>query len=189
MEHRFGAHLAQPSRRPSTVIGKINRAHCGMSEHVVIVDVLKYAVVERERRFVVAGIPEGVTHTLDIEDYYIEHTRLRLRRVMAADASFTRKLGHKVRLGRGASAIACTSMYLDEEEWNVLLTLPHWILHKTRHIVERDGVVVVIDALDDGTLLAEIDDGDSAPGPVPIWLDVLQDVAHDEAWTGASRAC
>jgi hypothetical protein len=27
-----------------------------MSEHVLIVGVLKYAVVERERRFVVAGI-------------------------------------------------------------------------------------------------------------------------------------
>ena len=159
-----------------------------MSEHVFMVDVLKYAVVERERRFVVAGIPEGVTQTLDIEDYYIEHTQLRLRRVMAADGSLTRKLGHKVRLGQGASAIACTSMYLDDEEWNVLLTLPHRTLHKTRHIIEKDGAVVAIDALDDGTLLAEIDDGDSGPVPVPIWLHVLQDVTHDEAWTGASRA-
>jgi hypothetical protein len=80
-----------------------------MSEHVLMVDVLKYAVVERERRFVVAGIPEGVTQTLRIEDYYIEHTRLRLRQVTAADGSFTRKFGHKVRLGQDASAIACTS--------------------------------------------------------------------------------
>ena len=79
-------------------------------------------------------------------------------------------------------------MYLDEQEWNVLLTLPHRTLHKTRHIVERDGAVIAIDALDDGTLLAEIDDG-STPRPVPTWLDVLQDVTHDEAWTGVSRAC
>jgi CYTH domain-containing protein len=172
----------------SPPLGLLTLTTSGISEHVFMVDVLKYAVVERERRFVVAGIPEGVTQTLRIEDYYIEHTRLRLRRVMAADGSFTRKLGHKVRLGQGASTIACTSMYLDEEEWNVLLTLPHRTLHKTRHIVERDGAVIAIDALDDGTLLAEIDDGDSAPGPVPIWLDVLQDVTHDEAWTGASRA-
>ena len=171
-----------------TILGTIDRADRGMSEHVFMVDVLKYAVVERERRFVVAGIPEGVTQTLGIEDYYIEHTRLRLRLVTAADGSFTRKLGHKVRLGHGASAIACTSMYLDEQEWDVLVTLPHRTLHKTRHIVEREGALVAIDALDDGTLLAEIDDGDSPPGPVPIWLDVLQDVTHDEAWTGASRA-
>jgi CYTH domain-containing protein len=159
-----------------------------MCERVFMVDVLKYAVVERERRFVVAGIPEGVTQTLRIEDYYIGHTRLRLRRVMAADGSLTRKLGHKVRLGQGASAIACTSLYLDEQEWDVLLTLPHRTLHKTRHIVEREGAVVAIDTLDDGTLLAEIDDGDSPPGAIPIWLEVLQDVTDDEAWTGASRA-
>jgi CYTH domain-containing protein len=131
-----------------------------------MVDVLNYAVVERERRFVVAGIPEGVTQTLRIEDYYIEHTLLRLRQVMAPDGSFTRKLGHKVRLGQGASAIAYTSMYLDEEEW--VLTLPHRTLHKTRHIVERDGAVVATDALEDGTLLAEIDDGDSAPSGVSM---------------------
>lgn len=154
-----------------------------------MVDVLKYAVVERERRFVVARIPDGVTHTARIEDYYIEHTRLRLRRVTAADGSRTLKLAHKVRLGQGASEIASTSLYLDDKEWDVLLTLPHRTLHKTRHIVERDGAVLAIDALDDGTLLAEIDDGDQAPGPVPIWLDVLQDVTLDEAWTGASRAC
>jgi hypothetical protein len=34
-----------------------------MSEHVFMVDVLKYAVVERERKFVVAGIPDGACMT------------------------------------------------------------------------------------------------------------------------------
>lgn len=159
-----------------------------MSEHVLMVDVLKYAVVERERRFLVTGIPAGVTHTFRIEDYYIDHTRLRLRRMIASDGSAERKLGHKVRLTQGPSAIACTSMYLDDQEWDVLVTLPHRTLIKTRHIVERDGTVLAVDELDDGTLLAEIDDGDSAPGPLPTWLDVLRDVTHDEAWTGASRA-
>lgn len=99
-----------------------------------------------------------------------------------------RKLGHKVRLGQDGSAIACTSLYLDEREWDLLLTLPHRTLYKTRHIVERDGAVVAIDALDDGTLLAEIDDADAERGPVPAWLDVLQDVTQDEVWTGARRA-
>jgi|BarGraNGADG00312_1021997.scaffolds.fasta_scaffold48461_2 hypothetical protein len=51
-----------------------------MSEHVLIVDVLNYAVVERERRFDVAAIPEGVTQTLRIGDCFIEPTRRRLRR-------------------------------------------------------------------------------------------------------------
>ena len=153
-----------------------------------MMDVLKYAVVERERRFVVASIPEGVTRTLRIEDHYIENSRLRLRRVTAADGSHVYKLCHKVRLGQDASAIACTSMYLDDQEWDLLLTLPHRTLRKTRHIIDRDGLVVAVDALDDGTLVAEVDDADSAPGPVPTWLDVLQDVTRDEAWTGANRA-
>ena len=151
-------------------------------------DAPKYAVVERERRFVVASIPEGVTRTLRIEDHYIENSRLRLRRVTAADGSHVYKLGHKVRLGQDASAIACTSMYLDDQEWDLLLTLPHRTLRKTRHIIDRDGLVVAVDALDDGTLVAEVDDADSAPGPGPTWLDVLQDVTRDEAWTGANRA-
>jgi CYTH domain-containing protein len=153
-----------------------------------MVDVLKYAVVERERRFLVAAVPEGVTRTVRIEDHYIENTRLRLRRVTAGDGSLVRKLGHKVRLGQDASEIACTSLYLDEQEWDLLVTLPHRTLYKTRHIVERDGLVVAIDALEEGTLLAEIDDADLPPRPVPAWLDVLHDVTHDEAWTGGFRA-
>lgn len=153
-----------------------------------MVDVMKYAVIERERRFVVAAIPEGVTRTLCIEDHYIENTRLRLRCITAVDGGVVHKLGHKVRLGEDASAIACTSLYLDDKEWELLLMLPHRTLRKTRHIIERDGAVAAVDELEDGSLVAEIDDSDSAPGPVPTWLDVVQDVTQDEAWTGASRA-
>jgi CYTH domain-containing protein len=54
--------------------------------------------------------------------------------------------------------------------------------------VTRDEVTVAIDELDDGTLLAEIDDQDRTPVPVPSWLDVLQDVTDDEKWTGAQLA-
>jgi hypothetical protein len=65
-----------------------------------------------------------VTRTLLIEDHYIENTRPRLRRVTAADGSFVRKLGQKVRFGQDVSAIACTSIYLDEQEGDVLVALP-----------------------------------------------------------------
>jgi CYTH domain-containing protein len=159
-----------------------------MSEHVHMPDLLKYAVIERERRFLVATIPEGVTRTLWIDDHYLQGTRLRLREITAADGSVERKLGHKVRLGEDASEIACTSVYLDEDEWELLRRLPTRQLRKTRHIVDRDGVVVAIDELDDGTFLAEIDDGDSAPVPVPDWLKVIREVTHDEAWTGSALA-
>jgi CYTH domain-containing protein len=62
------------------------------------------------------------------------------------------------------------------------------VVTKRRHHLERDGVQAVVDELEDGTLLAEIDDGDRPPSPVPSWLDVIADVTGDEAWTGGDLA-
>ena len=149
---------------------------------------LKYAVVERERRFLLARLPDGVTETREIVDRYVDGTRLRLREVRAADGSMVRKLGHKVRLGEGPAAVACTSLYLDDEEWAVLVALPARFLRKRRHLVHRDGLVVAVDEHEDGTLVAEIDDGDRPGGGVPSWLDVVADVTDDERWTGAALA-
>lgn len=149
---------------------------------------LKYAVVERERRYLVAAVPEGVTTTLDIVDHYLTGTRLRLREVRAPDGTVTRKLGHKVRLGDGPDEVACTNLYLDDEEWALLSTLPSRPLRKRRHLVQRDGLVVAVDEHDDGTLVAEIDDGEQPTDVVPDWLDVVEDVSDDEAWTGAALA-
>ena len=149
---------------------------------------LKYAVVERERRYLVAAVPEGVATTLDIVDRYVTGTRLRLREVRAADGTVTRKLGHKVRLGDGAAEVACTNLYLDDAEWALLSTLPSRPLRKRRHLVRREGLVVAVDEHEDGTLVAEIDDGERPADGVPDWLDVLEDVSDDEAWTGAGLA-
>jgi len=65
---------------------------------------LKYAVVERERRFLVTSVPDGVVSSTAIVDRYVDGTRLRLREMRAADGTVTRKLGHKVRLGTSSSA-------------------------------------------------------------------------------------
>lgn len=100
----------------------------------------------------------------------------------------TRKLGHKVRLSPGPHEVACTSVYLHKREWELLRALPSRTLRKTRNIVERDGVRLAVDELDDGTFLAEIDDGDAAPCVVPSWLNVLREVTSEEAWTGAELA-
>lgn len=149
---------------------------------------LKYAVVERERRYLLARLPSGVTSTREIVDRYVTGTRLRLREVHESDGTVTRKLGHKVRLGAGPAEVACTNFYLDEEEWAVLAALPARTLHKTRHLVHRGGLLVAIDEHDDGTLVAELDDGDQPSELVPDWLDVLRDVTDDEAWTGGQLA-
>lgn len=149
---------------------------------------LKYAVVERERRYLVASLPDGVSATRDIVDRYVVGTRLRLREVRAGDGSVVRKLAHKVRLTGGPAEVACTNFYLDDHEWAVLTALPARVLRKKRHLVERGGVTVAIDEHEDGTLVAEIDDGEHPSHDVPEWLDVLEDVSGQERWTGAFLA-
>jgi CYTH domain-containing protein len=149
---------------------------------------LKYAVVERERRYLLASLPNGVTSTKQIVDRYVTGTRLRLREVRDDAGTVVRKLGHKVRLTEGPRAVACTNFYLDDQEWAVLADLPAQLLRKTRHMVHRDGLVVAIDEHEDGTLIAEIDDGDQPSQLVPSWLDVVADVSDDERWTGSELA-
>ena len=153
-------------------------------------DPLKYAVVERERRLLVRSVPPGVAESRSIVDRYLVGTRLRLREVRSTDGTTVRKLGHKVRVGKGPAAVACTSCYLDDGEWAVLALLPAEVLRKTRHLVRRDGWVVAVDEHEDGTLVAEVDDGDAPARPLPDWLQdlVLEDVSDDERWTGAALA-
>jgi CYTH domain-containing protein len=149
---------------------------------------LKYAVVERERRYLLARIPDDVSETREIVDRYLTGTRLRLREVREPDGTVTRKLSHKVRLTDGPAEVACTNLYLDDAEWDLLLALPARVLRKRRHLVQRDGVVVAVDEHEDGTLVAEIDDVDRPSGGVPAWLEVVRDVSADERWTGARLA-
>ena len=149
---------------------------------------LKYAVVERERRFLVASLPDCVTRSREITDRYLTGTRLRLREVRDDDGTVVRKLGHKVRLTDGPGEVACTNFYLDEQEWELLAALPGRVLRKTRYVAAADGCRVVIDEHEDGTLVAEIDDRDEPSDVVPDWLDVVRDVTGDEAWTGAALA-
>lgn len=149
---------------------------------------LKYAVVERERRFLLASLPKGVVSTEEIVDWYVVGTRLRLREMRGPDGIVVRKLSHKVRLSDGPAEVACTNIYLDDQEWEVLRGLPARVLRKKRHLLHRDGLVVAVDEHEDGTLVAEIDDRDQPSQPVPEWLGVVTDVSDDERWTGASLA-
>lgn len=146
---------------------------------------LKYAVVERERRFLLASLPDGVVSKKQIVDRYVTGTRLRLREVHEDDGTVIRKFGHKVRLGEGPAEVACTNFYLNEQEWTVLSALPAQVLRKKRHMLHRDGLIVAIDEHEDGTLVAEIDDRDQPSQFVADWLDTIEDVTEDERWTGA----
>jgi CYTH domain-containing protein len=148
----------------------------------------KYAVVERERRYLLASLPDGVSSIREILDRYVTGTRLRLREVRESDGTVTHKLGHKVRLTKGTAEVANTNFYLNDQEWALLCDLPARLVRKRRHMIDRDGLGVVVDEYGDGTLIAEIDDGDHQSKVVPDWLEVVEDVSDDENWTGVAFA-
>jgi len=155
----------------------------------------KYAVVERERRFLPAGDVDLSTasRVLEIEDRYVEGTRLRVRTVREPGRPLVRKLGQKVRLPPGdAPAIAHTSLYLDEAEHALLSGLPAVTLRKTRHVVALAAAhEVAVDVFHgglSGLTLAEVDLGPrgSLTEPVPTWLGV--EVTGVEEFTGHALA-
>jgi CYTH domain-containing protein len=155
---------------------------------------MKYAVVEREHRFVVLTPhdPSLVVRTLEIDDRYLHGTRLRLRRVQEG-ADVVLKLGHKVRFdAHDPAALAHTTLYLEPAEYDVVAALPADRLRKTRRHVPLDGAHVLAvdtfhDALD-GLVLAELDLGADRvlPGTLPHGLG--PDVTQDERFTGAELA-
>jgi CYTH domain-containing protein len=150
---------------------------------------LKYAHVERERRFLLDALPDGAEDVLRIRDRYLHDTRLRLREVESPDGTVVRKLGHKVRLSDGPGEIACTSLYLDDAEWDALGSLPGDELVKTRHCFRDGDRLIAVDAFADLPLvLAEIDAGDGPHPEPPEWLRAGADVTLDEQFTGAALA-
>ena len=155
---------------------------------------LKYAHVERERRWLLRTFPAGFAAEtrLDITDRYVDGTRLRLRETVDGDGVRVRKLGQKVRLGDGPGEIACTSVYLDEAEWALLSALPAAVLRKHRsRAVLADGVRVAVDVFAGdctGLVLLEVDRGDGPDRGLPAGFEAVAEVTHDEGYTGGALA-
>ena len=158
-------------------------------------DLLKYAKVERERRWLLDGLPPfpDDARQVRIVDRYLHGTRLRLREVTETDGTVVRKLGHKVRLGDDAREVACTSLYLDDAEWAALSALPGDVLdeaprvraaRRAHHRPRR------VRGPYDGLVLAEIDAATvrSWAGPLTGRYRVVREVTDDEAFTGAALA-
>jgi CYTH domain-containing protein len=92
----------------------------------------RYAQVEREQRWVLARLPDGVIDPTSIVDVYLTGTRLRLR-TMTTRSDVVYKLGQKVRPDANSPEIVkLTNIYLSQEEHAQLLGLPGCELHKTR---------------------------------------------------------
>ncbi|SHH84638.1 CYTH domain-containing protein [Streptomyces sp. 3214.6] len=148
----------------------------------------KYARVERERRFLMAGppAPSTVTVTRLIRDRYLEGTRLRLRRTDYPDlGSREFKLTQKVPVDRpGAVQGLTTNTCLSRAEYDLLASLPAAVLSKTRSSVPPLGVDVFEGRLE-GLVLAEaeFDDDAEALAFVPP-AECLAEVTDDVRFTG-----
>jgi CYTH domain-containing protein len=156
---------------------------------------LKYAVVERERRFVLREVPGGCGPATTIEDRYVPGSRLRLREMVAPDGTRTRKLGHKVRLDDAARAVACTNMYLDDMEWSLLVELPAVRLRKRRVVLPLESVAgdtAAIDAFEGdalgGLVLAEVDLRERPDVELRLPFATVAEVTGDDRFTGGRLA-
>lgn len=154
----------------------------------------KYACVERERRYLLAGLPPGLKlsdpHT-QITDNYLTGTRLRLRKVREPRTNeWTLKLTQKhAPAPPDFSRTLITNMYLSPYEYEVLSVFEGNELRKNRYPYEHEGRLYSVDVfLGDlrGLVLAETDfDDDEEMDAFPAPSFAHLDVTRDELFTGA----
>lgn len=153
----------------------------------------KYAQVERERRYLLNDLPEGLSradHHLQITDNYITGTRLRLRKVRDPRTSkwvvkFTQKFAPN---SQDLSRTIITNTYLNAIEAETLSVFEANEIRKNRYHFEFEGRVFAIDMfLGDlfGLVLAEVsfatDEELDAFPPPPF---AVAEVTNNETFTG-----
>lgn len=149
----------------------------------------KYARIERERRFLLAGPPPAaVTSRHRITDRYLLDTRLRLRRIddlRSGDREF--KFTQKVPADRpGYVQGLITNTYLSAAEYDLLATLPAAVLSKTRLSVPPLGIDVFEPPLH-GLIMADVEFSTDSEAqsflPPPA---AVAEVTDDSRFTGGS---
>jgi len=168
-----------------------------LTESNTIVPESKYARIERERRFVLENLPEGLTRAephLQITDNYMTGTRLRLRKVRDPRTNkwtvkFTQKFAPEP---SDLSRTVITNTYLNALEAETLSIFNANEIRKNRYSYESDGRRFSIDMfLGDlfGLVLAEVSfDSDKEMEnftPPPF---VIGEVTNNELFSGG-RLC
>ncbi|HEX8707251.1 MAG TPA: hypothetical protein VF723_03230 [Pyrinomonadaceae bacterium] len=153
----------------------------------------KYARVERERRFLLRELPEGLTRAgqhVQIWDNYITNTRLRLRKIRVPETKqyswkLTQKFAPEV---PDFSRTIITNLYLSPAEYEVLSIFEGNEIRKNRYPYEYEGrrfsIDVFLGALW-GLVLAETsfetDEEMERFEPPPF---ASKEVTNDELFTG-----
>lgn len=166
-----------------------------LTDENTIVPESKYARVERERRYLLADLPEGLTRAdphLQITDNYITGTRLRLRKVRDPRTNkWTVKFGQKFAPDPDdLSRTIITNTYLNALEAETLSVFNTNEIRKNRYRFEFEGREFGVDMfLGDlfGLVLAEVSfttDEELETFPQPPFA--LADVTNDPVFSGGS---
>jgi len=169
-----------------------------LTDQNTIVPESKYARIERERRYLLRDLPEGVTRAdphLQITDNYMTGSRLRLRKVREPRTNkwtvkFTQKFAPNP---EDLSRTIITNTYLTALEAEVLSTVFNSNeIRKNRYPFEFEGRKFSVDMfLGDlfGLVLAEVSfETDEELDQFPKPPFALVDVTNDELFTGG-RLC
>jgi len=169
-----------------------------LTDQNTIVPESKYARIERERRYLLRDLPEGVTRAdphLQITDNYMTGSRLRLRKVREPRTNkWTVKLTQKFAPNpEDLSRTIITNTYLTALEAEVLSTVFNSNeIRKNRYPFEFEGRKFSVDMfLGDlfGLVLAEVSfETDEELDQFPKPPFALVDVTNDELFTGG-RLC
>ena len=164
-----------------------------LTDQNTIVPDSKYARVERERRYLLQDLPEGLTradHHLQITDNYITGTRLRLRKVRDPRTNkwvvkFTQKIAPNP---EDLSRTIITNTYLNAIEAETLSVFEANEIRKNRYPFEFEGRKFSVDMfLGDlfGLVLAEISfetDEDMEGFQKPVFA--IAEVTDNEIFSG-----
>src|SRR5437870_8510796 len=164
-----------------------------LTNHNTIVPESKYARIERERRYLLQDLPEGLSradHHLQITDNYITGTRLRIRKVRDPKnnkwiVKFTQKFAPNP---EDFSRTIITNTYLNATEAETLSIFEANEIRKNRYSFEYEDREFAVDMfLGDlfGLVLAEVsfetdEELDSFPKP-PF---AIADVTNNEIFSG-----
>ncbi|MCA1574012.1 MAG: hypothetical protein LC770_05640 [Acidobacteria bacterium] len=153
----------------------------------------KYARIERERRYLLQDLPEGLTRAdphVQITDNYLTGTRLRLRKVRDPRTNkwtvkFTQKFAPNP---ADLSRTIITNTYLNAAEYQVLSVFEANEIRKNRYPFEWEGRKFTIDMFLGnlfGLVLAEVSfesEADLAGFPQPLFA--IAEVTNNELFTG-----
>jgi CYTH domain-containing protein len=166
-----------------------------LTDQNTVVPESKYARVERERRYLLQDLPEGLTRAdphLQITDNYITGTRLRLRKVREPRSNkwtvkFTQKFAPDP---EDLSRTLITNTYLNALEAETLSMFNANEIRKNRYYFEFEGRKFSVDMfLGDlfGLVLAEVAfDADEEMDRFPKPAFALADVTDDPVFAGGN---